>query len=656
MPPPATRPVSRPSRVLSAVWSAVWSAVRVVFRHVILIALFAIPAVVLWWHVWSGHPSSTLTCGCGDPAQQVWFTAWPAYALAHLHSLVFSGAVNVPDGANLLSNTSGTLVGVLLAPVTWTAGPIAATNVALTLAPALSGWACFLALRPLVRWRPAAVVGGLVFGYSSAIVTSLYFGHVSVTWLVVPPLLFTLLHEIVIRQQRSVLADGLALAALLVVQFLISPEVLVMCALFTVVGLLAVTAVGWRQLRARAGHALPALALGVGIGAVLLAYPAWFGVAGPQAVTGKLFFLAPVLGAPFSGLILPGAFNARGTAFVRYGGYLGQIGPPSDYLGPGLVAVAAALVVGRRRPIVWLLLFLAVVAAWLSLGAYLTGAPPSWARVWLPWHSLYRLPILKQIIPDQFSPFIPLFVAFLLAIGLDAFAGGLRRWRWAAAWGDGGRQAAAWLAALVVALLAVVPVFATVDVPLTVESVRLPAYMRDVAPTLPSGTVLLTIPFAVSGIAPPMLWQAVDDMHFRLAGAAMKTPNATGGPVGQGAPGSTRRILTNLSQLGEPLPAGTAAQLLQVRRAVQRWQVDRVVISGTSRDPVFASGFLTKALGFGPTYVDGAYVWTLPPGPLRTSPAAGASLARCRVQAGAPAERGNPLGMSQCVLAAAGRA
>jgi hypothetical protein len=89
---------------------------------------------------------------------------------------------------------------------------------------------------------------------------------------------------------------------------------------------------------------------------------------------------------------------------------------------------------------------------------------------------------------------------------------------------------------------------------------------------------------------------------------------------------------------------------------LQTWQVNRVVISGPSRDPIFASGFFTMALGFGPTYVDGAYVWKLPPGPLATTPAVGASLPNCRVAAGTPAARDNPYAMSQCVLAAAGRA
>jgi hypothetical protein len=111
-------------------------ALRTVGFHLLALACFTIPAIVLWWQVWSGHPSSALTCGCGDPAQEVWFMAWPAWAITHLHSLFFSGAVNVPHGANLLSNTSGPLVGVVLAPVTWLFGPVTATNVALTLAPA----------------------------------------------------------------------------------------------------------------------------------------------------------------------------------------------------------------------------------------------------------------------------------------------------------------------------------------------------------------------------------------------------------------------------------------------------------------------------------------------------------------------------------------
>ncbi len=602
--------------------------------HVGALVLFSVPAVILWWHVWSGHPANTLTCACGDPAQEVWFVAWPAWAMAHLHNPFFSSVVNVPDGANLLSNTSGTLVGVVLAPVTWLFGPVAATNVALTLAPAFTAWGCFAAIRPLVKWKWGAVPAALVFGYSSAIFESLIFGHVSVALLVFPPFLFTTLHEIVIRQEHSVRRDGLLLAALIVGQFLVSPEMLVLCGIFAVVGLLAVIVVGWRQVRGRAGHALPALGLGLGVSAVLLAYPTWFGVAGPQAVTGVLFIIAPLAGVPLSGVVSPGAYRALGNAYVRFGGYLGREGPSPDFLGAGLVAATvASVVLARRRALTWLMLLLAVVALWLALGPRSAGGPSWFHHVWLPWSELSKLPLLKEILPDQIAPFVALFVAFLLALGLDALYVHHRR---ATSWLAGHRGAVTAGATGVVAVLALVPVFATFDVPLTVRPVTVPPYIRTVARTLPEGTVVLTVPFAVSGSTQPMLWQAVDNMQFDLAGAGLKTPGPHGGPVAQGAPGSARRILTNLSIVGEPEPGGSPAELAVVLHALRQWKVNRVVVAGASRDPVYATGFFTMALGVAPTEEAGAEVWTLQRGvaPATLRASGRASLGFCRAARG----------------------
>jgi hypothetical protein len=629
---------------------------RTIGFHLVALGCFTVPAVVLWWHVWSGHPTTMLTCGCGDPAQEVWFVAWPAWAIAHLHSPVFSGAVNVPDGANLLSNTAGTLVGVVLAPVTWLFGPVAATNVALTLAPALSAWACFAAIRPLVTWKAGSIPAALVYGYSAAIVTALTFGHVSVSVLVIPPFLFTTLHEIVIRQEHTVRRDGLLLAALVVVQFFLSPEILVMCLILAVVGLLAVIAVGWRQLRGRAGHALPALALGGGVSLVLLAYPTWYGLAGPQAVSGVLFALAPISGVPLSGFLVPGAYGAPAPGYIRFGGYLGRMGPPPDYVGAGVAVVAlGSVVVGRRRPLTWLLVLLAAVVFLLALGGYLLGGPSWLGHPWLPWRGLWRLPVLKEIVPDQFEPLLTLFVAFLIAVGLDALHGAPRR---RGSWLGSHRALVTAAATAVVAVVVFVPVFVTFEAPLRVVGVDNPAYLRPGAPALPADTVVLTVPFAVSGSAQPMLWQAVDGMRFRLAGAALKTPDASGGPVGSGPPGSARRILTDLTVPGAPLPTGTTGQLTAVRHAVRAWQVDQVVVTGASRDPVYASGFLTAALGVAPASVHGAWVWKLQPG----GPAAPAvpvatdsSLARCRAFAGAPGARHERLAMARCVLSAGGR-
>jgi hypothetical protein len=136
----------------------------------------------------------------------------------------------------------------------------------------------------------------------------------------------------------------------------------------------------------------------------------------------------------------------------------------------------------------------------------------------------------------------------------------------------------------------------------------------------------------------------------------MKTPNARGGPVGQGAPESARRMLADLSVPGKAQPTGTAAQIDRVRAAMSQWQVQSVVIDGPSPDPVYTSGFFTMALGFAPQYTDGAYVWSLPHGALASPPALGASLYLCKLHSVTPSVAGDPLYMSQCVLDAAANA
>ncbi len=355
-------------------------------------------------------------------------------------------------------------------------------------------------------------------------------------------------------------------------------------------------------------------------------------------MTGVLFAIAPLSGVPLAGVLSPGDYGARAGAYVRVGGYLGHVGPQPDYLGAGAVAAAvASFILAWRRLLTWLVVLLAVAAVWLSLGPYQFEVSPWLSHLWLPWHSLANLPVLKEILPDQITPFISLFVAFLLALGLDALftlptsptpapstssspptpstsstpptpsrprptpsTPSTPSTRTTSSWFDRHRAAVTLIATAVVGVAALLPLFLTFDVPLTVSKVRLPQYFTKVTPTLPPRTVLLTIPFAVSGVAQPMLWQAVDGFDFRLAGAALKTPNASGGPVQHGAPGSARDILTSLSVAGEAQPTGAAAELLTVRQALEQWHVQRVVIAGNSLDPIYASGFFTEAAGCSP--------------------------------------------------------
>ena len=93
-----------------------------------------------------------------------------------------------------------------------------------------------------------------------------------------------------------------------------------------------------------------------------------------------------------------------------------------------------------------------------------------------------------------------------------------------------------------------------------------------------------------------------------------------------------------------------------MRHALRTWKVGRVVVAGASRDPVYATGFLTMVLGVAPSEQVGAQVWTVQPGVPTATPALGASLSLCRLGAQAVPRAGRATEMAHCVLAGAGRA
>ena len=135
---------------------------------------------------WTTHPSSVTTCGCGDAARFLWFFEWPAFAFTNGHSLWFSTWLFHPAGINLLNDTSVMALSIVLTPVTLLFGPVAAMNVALTLAPVLSALAMLMLLRRWVSWTPAAVFGALVYGFSPFMITELAYNQLNIGFLAIP--------------------------------------------------------------------------------------------------------------------------------------------------------------------------------------------------------------------------------------------------------------------------------------------------------------------------------------------------------------------------------------------------------------------------------------------------------------------------------------
>ncbi len=616
-------------------------------------------AIGLWSHVWTSHPASTTTCGCGDSSLFTWFLAWPATALAHGLDPFFTTAMGYPHGVNLLANTSEPALGLLLAPVTWLFGPIVTLNVALTLAPALSALATFVLLRRWVRWAPAAFAGGLLYGFSPFVLVALADAHLMLAMAAVPPLVVACLDEVLFRQRARPARAGVLLGLLVTLQFFVGTEVLAMMLVLGTLWLgvvVVVTALAWPGvLRRHLRYASTALGSAAVTAGVLLAYPVWFALAGPGHLSGLVWPGLHVAraGNGLGDYLLPAppiATGFFGPAMSRIIG--GAQGPilSSQYLGFGILAVVAGgLVVWRRDRRLWAFASLAAVSVVLSLGV--RDGP------WSPWALFARLPLLDNVSPSRFALLTDLAVAALVALVVqhvyDAVRASAARVR--PAHGRVRERTPAFVAGLAVAAVAIVPpaAYLATSIPITTQPVLVPSWFRAVGPHLDPNQVVLVLPAPFGGTQSAMTWQAVDRMHFSMAGQGGPggvLERAGGAHAGQQELAETSFYFGN----GTVTPAGVAA----VRTALASWRVTTVVVPDQPELPAYerirsvtvAATLMTAATREPPELRSGAWVWTSVRTAVATSSAVSPLIARCTLHIsyrGAPAVRS----ATSCALA-----
>ncbi len=641
---------------------------RVVVTHLCVFGGFLALGVVLWWRVWvTGDPTSTISCRCGDPSQEVWFLAWTPWALLHGHNPFLSQAIFAGrGGANMMANTSWMAPSVVLAPVTWLFGPIASFNVGAVVGPAVSGWSFFLAARKVSSSLAGPVLGALLYGFSPFVVSNDPFGHLNFTLLFFPPLAFLLLQDLVVGRVHRPVRVGLALGGLVVVQFFTSTELLAMVGVVGVVAGLAGLALAPGPIWARRRELGVALGVAGVVVAVVLAYPVWFLLEGPRHVVGFPWPDSPALGGPASSIVRAGRDVHLPSPFLELGGYYGGAGPnfgsarfPSIFfLGfPLLGFLALSSVAWYRVRLAWVCL-VAGAAAWVfSFGTMLgTELEPATRQVhpwWLPWRALSHLPLVGDIQPIRFVGVAMFAVSLLLVVGVDRLPPGLvALWEriGAGRGGGGGGRSAGRVAAGLVAVVAgavLVPVALTVSVPYTVRPGSLPAWFRDQAPRLPPETVVLVTPF---GDQEAMGWQAESGFAFRLAGGFAVVPGLSGRSEFVVPPTGAEAVLARLSPGPETIPTGpppgSDADVAAVSGALARWGVGVVVVTRAGSSPTYAAGFFTAVFGRAPTVEGDTWVWSGPAGtPVAVTPDL---LVRC--QRAGQGDR-SPLAVPDCVLA-----
>ncbi len=613
-----------------------------------VIALFTLPAVFLWWDAWSGGASSTVRCSCWDDGQQVWFIAWPAYALAHGLSPFSSAWLWSPHGVNLLDNASSPLAGIVLSPVTWLFGPFVSTTLALTLAPGLSAWGCWLACRRFVEWQPACWVAAFVFGYSPFVVGSAAAGHLSIALLVFPPLILVVLHEILVRQRWSPMRCGLALGALLFGQFLVSAEILTILVPVAVVGIAVAVIASPRRALASFPFAIRALGIGALTALVLLAVPVGYMLAGPQHIHGSVW-------SGLQDFLVARAYTLWSAGTYQSTSFGVPDGPPVAFMGFGVILVAlASVAIAWRRPALWVMAIVALTATVFSWGGFFFfSGDHFFTSHWLPWSWFTNQPVVDNIIAGRFSALADLGVAVVIAIGLDALHRSLPWHLPRAGWG---------VLVVAVAALMLVPVWVTYEAPLVVQPVELPPWYTTAALTVPQGSVITSYPFPASStlMAEPMVWQAADGMRFRLAGGYIKVPGRGHGTIGSGLPGSGVQTMVHLTvpptAFGSTFPL-TAYQMAQLRSSIRYWRTSYIVVTDTGSKPTEAAAVLTAATGMLPEIAHRAWVWNLRAHPLRgpyDATAASRAFASCRLTADrlgtVPADEPLSQAFNRCVL------
>jgi len=624
----------------------------------VVVGLYVVAGVAVWGHVWfGGHPTTELTCGCGDPAQAVWFLRWFPFAVAHGHNPLYSTWLFAPRGFNLLDSTSILLPAAVLSPVTVLVGPVAALNVGLTLAPAVTASCTYLALRRWVDWRPAAFVGGLLFGFSPMVLSNLTVAHLHVALLCFPPLMLLLLDDLVVTQRMGWRRAGVLLALVVVGQFFVGTEVLVMCGLLAAGGVVLVACSHRHLIRRHLPYAARGLGLAAAAGAVVLAYPVWFAVAGPTHFTGVYWPDIAETDATLRQIVDAGASHAVQSS-SHLVGYWGPVGPPYAYLGPLLVVVLVAGAVALRRlRVLW---FCGAMYAWstvLGLGVAATVRSGRIVGVtWLPWNAFRDLSLTRNVLPVRFAGLGYLFVALALGVVLDRAHGRALRWwchrPWAAHRPLFRRVPSVVVA--VVGLLAVAPVVAATSLPFTEHPSSLPAWFDHQGRTVAPGSTLLAVPMPSTGEDEAALWQAQVDLRFRLVGGFGFVPAGSGLHPDYSGAGAAGQVLADYAPFYfGPLPTGTPGELRLVRSLIVSHGVDTVVVVDQLASSASAAGFLTAVLGRPPRWENGAWVWydvstVRSASPL---PLPGGALGDCVAAAGPEA---SPLTVPDCVLAASG--
>jgi hypothetical protein len=527
------------------------------------------------------------------------------FLMAHGERVIFHGAnpfvsdrLNVPDGVNMMANTSVLALSLPFAPVTHIFGP--GVTVALLLTLGLFGTAAawyWVISRHLVRSRLAAWIGGLWCGFCPAMVAHAN-GQVNfVSQFLVPFLVWQVLR---LREPGRVVRGGIAVGLLIVLQVFVNEETLLFTALTLAVFVLGYAAMAPRPALAAAPRFAAGLGVAAAVSGVLLAYPLWFQFAGPGSYSGQPFPPDKYV----TDLLSIGAYARQSLAGNGRVARALSVSATEDntFFGvPMLVMLVIAVVVlwrsiaARAAALAGLVLLVVSMGPTLRAGGHDTGVP-------LPFGLVSHVPVIDLVSVTRFAMVPATIVGVLLALAADWAGGHPRRWR-----------VAFWIG-LTVALVPVAPK------PLPVVGADpLPPFLADGTwrSYVPAGRSLVPVPppEVTTGRA-GMRWAALSGLEFGVPrgyfmGPADPPADRTGS--WRAPPRFTSDLLWRVGRDGR-VPAITAADRRAFAEDLRFWRAGVVVLVPGSRNEPQLQATLTGLFGYPPRRAGGVKLWIPPPG------------------------------------------
>ena len=567
---------------------------------------FNVLAFALFANVWAA-PATRWIGVDGDPDSTMWSIAWSAHSLTHGLNPFLTDHIFFPSGTKvLLSNADAPMaLGWLVTPITLVFGPIVAYNLLQTLAFSLSAWTAYLAMRRFVTRPWTAAAGSLVYGFGPYMLAGAY-GHMALTFGVVPPLLLLILDRLLVRRDLSpllagVLAGLLESFQLLVTQELVASEaiVVVVCAAWlAAIALFARWSVPWTEVLKRGAVAAGAA---LAVFAALSGYTLYTLFTGPARITHEPVRAFGYYATDLYNVVIPPLTThlvhtdwtvALSRSFagvpVESGGYLG-------------VALLAVIVVTAlrwwRHPVALFAVGSVALTLLFSFGPYATYGGHQVHRVPMPWALLRNVPVLNEVLNERMAVFVDLFAGLVLAVFLDR------------AWDS--RNQVARPAATVAAVASLGLLLPTL--PMTASDAHVPslfqpgtaanAYFHAV---VPDGAVAVILPAdnLTPGEGYAMLWQATDGLRFKM-------------PEGDLVHGDRRGYATLDPP---PSPLWTAMALLQAGAAPPGPAMDavkaqlsdigaRAVVLGPMPHHDLAVAYFSALFGRAPVDTGGVLIW-----------------------------------------------